>query len=366
MYPKVSIIIPVCNGEKKIKKTVKRLLKQDYPNFELILVENGSTDRTLDICKEFEKKDSRVVALHSDDKGIILARKKGVLNADSKYVLFHDDDDRYINNSAVSAMVKSAEKSQADVCQFRHISKYLWRKRIVGFDEELIISREQLLQEDIAGILGGYKQRLNSATWSKIYKTSILKEILKDVEVPLIYAEDMYLNTLYYFNDMVRTVAYNPLYFYVYNTGIGVIGISQAGERVFDAYQFFKAKAMQLAREKGAGEQPIYLGQRESLRFLDALVKNMIISGQSREEIVEKIRKYYTYNFVIDAKNYFREYMKSHELDQDMSYFASEESPEAYYEHCLSSIPDLKKQQMKAKAKSVLRRIVRVIYTKKL
>ncbi len=366
MYPKVSIIIPVCNGAKKIKKTVERILKQDYPNFELILVENGSTDNTLEICRAFERKDSRVIALHSDDKGILLARKKGVLRVESQYVLFHDDDDRYTNYSAVSAMVESIETSKADICQFRHISKYLWRSRIVGAAEDCVISREQLLEDDIAGVLGGYNQKINLSTCTKIYKTSILKEILQDVTCPLIYAEDMYLNTLYFFNDRVKTIAYDPQYFYIYNTGIGVIGTTQSGERVFDAYQVFKPKAMKLALEKGAGEKPIYLGQRESLRFLDLLVKNMIINGQSREEVTGKIKKYFSYNFVVDAKQYFREYMKTHDLDQDMRYFAMEESPEAYYEHCFSGIPDLKKQQLKAKVKNVIKRAVRAIYTKKL
>ncbi len=366
MYPKVSIIIPVCNGAKKIKKTAERILKQDYPNFELILVENGSTDNTLEICRALERKDSRVIALHSSEEGTLLARKAGILRAESKYTLFHDDDDRYIDNSSVSAMVDSIEKSQADVCQFRHISKYLWRRRIVGVDKNCIIDRKQLLENDIAGVLGGYKQKIDLAPWTKIYKTSILKEVLRDITVSLVYAEDLYLNARYFFCDRVNTILYDPKYFYIYNAGIGVIGTSQAGEKVFDAYQIFKPEAMRLAKEKGAGENPVYLGQRESLRFLDLLVKSLIINGQSREEVIGKIKKYYSYNFVIDAKQYFREYMKTHDLDSDMSYFATEESPEAYYEHCLSGIPALKKQQLKAKVKNIIKRAVRAVYTKKL
>lgn len=365
MNPKVSIIIPICNGAKKIKKTVNGLLRQDYPNFELILVENGSTDNTLEICKAFEKKDPRVIAMHNNEKGTLLARKAGILRASGDYILFHDDDDRYINYSAVSQMVKSMETSQADVCQFAHISKYLWRRRIVGSYESCVISREQLLESDIAGILGGYNQKLKLSPWDKIYRSDILKEVIKDATYPLIYAEDLYLNALYFFSDKIKRVAFDSHYYYIYNEGIGVIGSARAGEKVFDAYQVYKPKAMQLAHEKGAGEKPIYLGQRESLRFLDVLVKSMIVAGQGREEIIEKIRKFYSYNFVMDAKKYFREYMKTHELDQDMSYFATEESPEAYYEHCLSTIPGVKKQQMKEKAKNIVKKIVRAVYARK-
>lgn len=87
---KVSVIIPVHNGERYVQKTVQRILDQDYKEIEIILVENNSTDNSLAMCRQLEKENPRVVALTTTEKGTSLARKRGVEWATGKYILFCD------------------------------------------------------------------------------------------------------------------------------------------------------------------------------------------------------------------------------------------------------------------------------------
>ncbi|MBQ7521758.1 MAG: glycosyltransferase family 2 protein, partial [Clostridia bacterium] len=83
---KVSIIIPVHNGADKLTKTVNALLKQSYQNIEIVLVENFSSDNSLEVCQTLSQSDERVKVLQSFDKGTTYARKKGILNASGEYI----------------------------------------------------------------------------------------------------------------------------------------------------------------------------------------------------------------------------------------------------------------------------------------
>ena len=92
---KYSVIIPVYNAEKYLEQCILSLLKQNYENFELILVNDCSTDKSLEICKQYEQKDSRVVVLNGKglSQGVSAARNRGILCASAKYILFVDSDD---------------------------------------------------------------------------------------------------------------------------------------------------------------------------------------------------------------------------------------------------------------------------------
>lgn len=92
-YPLVSIIVPVYNVEKYVRRCVDSLIYQTYQNIEIILVDDGSPDRCGEICDEYAKKDSRVKAIHKPNGGLSDARNKGLDVATGDYVMFVDSDD---------------------------------------------------------------------------------------------------------------------------------------------------------------------------------------------------------------------------------------------------------------------------------
>ncbi|MCD9504140.1 glycosyltransferase [Photobacterium phosphoreum] len=89
----VSIIVPIFNAEKYLEKTIESVISQSYKDFELILVDDGSVDSSLDICRNFSECDSRVLTLAQENMGVSSARNKGLKQAKGKWVYFLDSDD---------------------------------------------------------------------------------------------------------------------------------------------------------------------------------------------------------------------------------------------------------------------------------
>ena len=90
---KVSVIIPIYNDEKYLEQCLDSVIKQTYKNLEIILVDDGSTDRTPEICEQYREKDSRIRVLHKKNGGVGSSRNAGLAMATGDYVLFVDDDD---------------------------------------------------------------------------------------------------------------------------------------------------------------------------------------------------------------------------------------------------------------------------------
>ena len=95
----ISIIIPAYNAALTIKKTIESVLNQDYHNFELIIVDDGSMDNTFEACKTFAEKDSRVRIFHQENAGVTAARKSGVAKSNGEWIMFVDADDLLAKNT---------------------------------------------------------------------------------------------------------------------------------------------------------------------------------------------------------------------------------------------------------------------------
>lgn len=93
--PSVSVILPVYNGEKYLNNTMNSILGQSYSDFELIVIDDGSEDRSLEIVTSFAEKDNRVLVVSQKNSGICKARNKGIQVAQSRYIMFCDHDDIY-------------------------------------------------------------------------------------------------------------------------------------------------------------------------------------------------------------------------------------------------------------------------------
>ena len=110
---KISVIIPVYNKAKYIGGCLECLLQQDFNDFEVICVCDGSTDNSADICDEWATKDHRISVIHKDNGGVTAARKRGVEEAKGQYLMFVDADDKLLPN-ALKTMYQAIEQSQAD------------------------------------------------------------------------------------------------------------------------------------------------------------------------------------------------------------------------------------------------------------
>lgn len=115
--PKISIIIPAYNVENYIQSCINSILNQSYKNFEIILIDDGSTDKTFEICDKYAQKDQRVRIMRQKNAGAPTALNKGLKEANGKYIWFIDSDD-FIEENALEILVNKAEESNADIILF--------------------------------------------------------------------------------------------------------------------------------------------------------------------------------------------------------------------------------------------------------
>ena len=112
--PELTIIVPIYNGEKYLNKCIDSILSQTYTDFELILVDDGSTDSSLSICKVYAEADSRVVVYHKENGGLVAARKSGLSLAKGEYIGYVDCDD-YIEADMYEKLMSVAKEDGADI-----------------------------------------------------------------------------------------------------------------------------------------------------------------------------------------------------------------------------------------------------------
>nr|WP_051700005.1 glycosyltransferase [Limosilactobacillus reuteri] len=117
--PLVSIIIPVFNVEKYVSQCVKSIQNQTYINLEIILINDGSTDCSEDICKEYAQDDKRIVLLNQKNGGQSKARNKGLDFCHGEYILFVDADD-YISKFLVEDTISFAIRENLDIVEYGH------------------------------------------------------------------------------------------------------------------------------------------------------------------------------------------------------------------------------------------------------
>lgn len=115
--PKISIIIPIYNASKYIKRCLNSLIKQTYGDFEIICVNDGSKDNSLEILKKYSKKDNRIKIINQENQGPASARQNGLNSAIGEYVWFFDADDD-CNKNSIEILVNNIKNNPADIIYF--------------------------------------------------------------------------------------------------------------------------------------------------------------------------------------------------------------------------------------------------------
>ena len=119
--PEFSIIIPVYNIEKYLEECVTSVTKQTYENYELILIDDGSSDKSGSLCDEFAMKDDRIYVIHQENSGLSAARNAGVDYASGRYIIFLDSDDFWRDEQCLEKIYHRLQKSNVQVLSFNYI-----------------------------------------------------------------------------------------------------------------------------------------------------------------------------------------------------------------------------------------------------
>lgn len=183
----ISVIVPVYNAEKYLHRCIKRILAQDYTDFELLLIDDGSTDNSGTICDEYTIKDNRIRVFHKENGGVSSARNWGLDNAIGEYIMFVDSDD-YMLPGMLDVMLSTLESKKADlvVCGTTETGGGYWRP-IADVDYSI-----NQLKENFVSLL---HTELLSPPWNKIYKKDIIgnNRFCEDIS----FGEDLLFNIQY-------------------------------------------------------------------------------------------------------------------------------------------------------------------------
>ncbi len=263
--PTVSIIVPVYNVEKYIEKCIDSILNQTYKDFELILVDDGSTDNSGVICDEYAKKDNRIKVIHKVNGGVSHARNMGLEVALGKYVVFCDSDDyvssQYLNDLICANAIKNDSLVVSDIFEF---TEDIDTKACESSYENSyrIISLDNMNEQDFSLLFLQYKLW---GPYCKLFSSEIIKTQNIKFDTNLKTAEDFCFNMQYlkYVNNIIflnvknyyYRVGYKPLEL-KYITESDILSIHAISEKLTEyavrgnIYNYVKDKIATLVANK--------------------------------------------------------------------------------------------------------------------
>ena len=168
----ISVIVPVYNAEQHLERCINSILAQSYTNLEVILINDGSTDRSGEICDSYKNVDSRVKVLHKINGGQASARNEGLRIATGEFIGFVDDDD-VIDTFMYEILYKNIQKYNTDVSGI--IADWIYTSKKVC-ESEKYESRFYSSDELIFNMLA--KQKIiSSSVWDKLFRSSLFNDI---------------------------------------------------------------------------------------------------------------------------------------------------------------------------------------------
>ena len=241
MNPKVSIIIPIYNAEKHLRRCVDSVLKQDFEDFELILMNDGSRDSSGMICDTYAEKDERVHVVHKENSGVSDTRNQAMTLARGEYLQFLDSDD-WITPDATGLLVRMATEHHCEMVIadfYRVIGERLSPKGKIR--EDGILSREDFAMEMMENPADFYYGVL----WNKLYRRDIIEKNNLCMDKDISWCEDFIFNMEYIRHVKQVYALHVPMYYYVktpgslVSQGTSIAKTIQMKRTVFKCYKEF-------------------------------------------------------------------------------------------------------------------------------
>lgn len=319
---KVTIIIPAYNREETIERCLDSVLCQTYTNLEILVIDDGSVDKTPEILEKYEKKDTRIMVITKENTGVSDSRNCGIERASGDYIQFLDSDD-WIPENATELFVSAIQKNDSDMV----IADYYRVRGHQVYQSGAIESPGTLSRAEFAEIMiDKASDFYYGVVWNKFYRREILMEHEIRFSEDLKWCEDFLFNLDYLRYARQIEVIKEPIYYYVktkgslVNTQTTPVNVIKTKMRLYeyykdlyeslDLYEDNKLKIqmflVQAARDKKQrlkkAEYPPQLLKEESLRNKKITKKWMETSKGNRALWVEKIYKNNAEEVIVKAQ----------------------------------------------------------------
>lgn len=208
--PLVSIIIPIYNAEKTLRKCLARVRNQTYENIEILLVDDGSTDRSGEICREYCDADARFRLLRQTHQGVAAGRNLAMTEAQGGYIQFCDSDD-WMTRDATERLVGAAIRSGSELVTagfYRVSDRRVYEHSSIGISG--IMTRDEFVEHMMHAPGNFYYGVL----WNKLYKRALIRRWMLQCPEDLNWCEDTLFNYTYLQYVSTVTVLSRAVYFY--------------------------------------------------------------------------------------------------------------------------------------------------------
>lgn len=225
----ISVITPVYNSEQYLDECIGSILNQTYNNIELILINDGSTDHSLEVCQKWAQKDSRIVLINKKNEGAAVARNAGLDIARGELIGFVDHDDK-IEKTMYQTMYMAMKETNADIVMcssFSLVNGERGKQSYPQYD-----SFETDGNELVKRMLS-YEKIICSSVWSKLYRKNVIGDVRFHKDITL--GDDYYFNGLIY--PKVKKFYYCNESLYNYRIREGSLCRSDLGGHFFDKYK---------------------------------------------------------------------------------------------------------------------------------
>jgi glycosyltransferase involved in cell wall biosynthesis len=219
----ISIIIPIYNVEKYLKQCLDSVINQTYSNLEIILVNDGSTDSSGEICEQYKKSDKRIRVIHKKNGGLSSARNEGIRQSSGEWIGFIDSDD-YVDLRMYEILWKLARKNEADIAMsyIRSFNSYKIEP-CMDTDEITTFNGNELIE---TYVLGNHSCNIAISVCDRLYKRDLVRDVcflhgklhedvLYTMEVFCKCKKAVYINHAYYFYRTERegSITFRPYEF---------------------------------------------------------------------------------------------------------------------------------------------------------
>ncbi|WP_195218202.1 glycosyltransferase family 2 protein [Turicibacter sanguinis] len=290
----ISIIVPVYNVENYLKKCLDSIVNQSINKFEVILVEDCSTDKSLSICQEYvEKFDNFKLIKHQKNKGLSAARNSGIKNCNGKYLIFIDSDD-WLDLNMVEILYATIQENDCDIVECGFVNVWDNKTTIPQRKEAILTSHDLIIKEYLLSKITAY-------AFNKIYKKELF--IKNQIEYPEgKYYEDQFTTFKLLYNSKKVVKIKTPLYFYNRRqNSITTSSLSAKDLHVIEQLNLIK----KFLKQKGEyADNNKYFSVRYFNGIHPNVIKKLFLLSNINEQL-KFYKKYIKNDFKENTNNYF-------------------------------------------------------------